>query len=97
MPPHHGKTVNGHVNFMFQGLGARCQEILVSQLTITNALELFHLAMLHRGQDLKKKALQMIATNFLAIKNSEEWIQIEQDQKLIPVIIEIMDYMSKLI
>ena len=53
--------------------------------------------MLHRGQDLKKKALQMIATNFQAIKNSEEWIQIEQDQKWIPGIIEIMEYMSKLI
>ena len=96
MPPHHGKTVNAHVNFMFQGLGARCQEILVSQLTITNALELFHLAMLHRGQDLKEKALQIIKTNFQQIKISRDWIAIEKERKWIPGIIEITVYMSKL-
>ena len=89
--------LNPHVYFLFQELGARCQGIMVHQLTVTNALELFHLAMLHRGQNLKKKALQMIATNFQKIKTSDEWIQIEQDQTWIPGIIEIMDYMSKLI
>ena len=89
--------LNPHDYFLFQDLGSRCQGIMVHQLTVNNALELFHLAMLHRGQDLKKKALQMIATNFQAIKSSEEWIQIEQDQEWIPGFIEIMDYMSKLI
>ena len=83
--------------FVFQELGARCQEILIRQLTVTNALELFHLALLHRGQDLKQKALQIISTNFQTIKTSEEWIQIEKDRKWIPGIIEITDYMSKLI
>ena len=95
MPPTPGKTVNAHINFMFQGLGARCQEILSRQLTITNALELFHLAMLHRGQDLKEKALQIIKTNFQQIKISRDWIAIEKERKWIPGIIEITVYMSK--
>ena len=90
-------SLEPHVYFLFQELGTRCQEILVRQLSINNALELFHLAVLHRGQNLKQKTLQMISTNFQTIKNSEEWIQIEQDQKWIPGIIEIMDYTSKLI
>ena len=82
---------------LFQELGARCQGILMRQLTVTNALELFHLALLHRGQVLKEQSLQMIATNFQTIKTSQEWIQIEQDPTWMAGIIEITDHMSKLI
>ena len=82
---------------LFQELGGRCQEILIRQLTVSNALELLQLALLHRGQELERKALQTIGTNFQTIKTSQQWIQIEKDPTWKHTIIEITDYLSKII
>ena len=79
---------------IFQALSSKCENILVHQLNLSNALGLFQLAYLHRGQVLKQASLEFIASNFDKIEKNREWEALKQDPSGLLARVEVMKYID---
>ena len=79
---------------LFQTLSSRCEKVLVRQLTLTNAVSLFRLGHMHRGQFLKERSVELIADNFNTIKKTQEWQELKGNPSGVEAMIEIMEYMT---
>ena len=79
---------------IFQTLGSLCEKLLVKQLTLTNALELYRLGHMHQGHFLKERSIQLIALNFESIKITPEWLQLKRDPNGLAARLEILEYVT---
>jgi len=80
--------------FNIPGLRAKCETILIEDLSTANVVDYFHRAFLHGAARLKMVAMVFIAKNFEEVQATPEWIDFKGDANCVAALEEILAFLT---
>ncbi len=80
--------------FNIPGLRAKCETILIEDVSTANVVNYFHRAFLHGAARLKMVAMTFIAKNFEEVEATPEWNNFKGDANCVAALEEILAFFA---
>ncbi len=81
--------------YQILGLIARCESLMIEQMSIENVAEFFHKSFLHESAKLKSASMDFIFKNFAAVKATDGWAVLKRSPKSSDALELILNFVIK--